>query len=80
MRSMERPNVEDIARARALIEVSDLEGLGAFLGPLHPADIADVPAGSYTLEYWHEKLGAQTAKVTVPASGSVTADFEYAAK
>ncbi|MCH7549474.1 MAG: magnesium transporter, partial [Candidatus Krumholzibacteriota bacterium] len=39
---MERPNVEDIARARALIEVSDLEGLGAFLGPLHPADIADV--------------------------------------
>ncbi len=42
--------------------------------------IADVPAGSYTLEYWHEKLGAQTAKVTVPATGSVTADFEYAAK
>jgi plastocyanin len=42
--------------------------------------IADVPAGSYTLEYWHEKLGTQTAKVTVPASGSVTAEFEYPAE
>ncbi len=42
--------------------------------------IAGVPAGTYTLEYWHEKLGTQTAKVTVPASGSVTADFEYPAQ
>ena len=42
--------------------------------------IADVPAGTYTLEYWHEKLGKQTKQVTVPATGSVTADFEYAAK
>jgi plastocyanin len=42
--------------------------------------IADVPAGTYTLEYWHEKLGPQTKQVTVPATGSVTADFEYAAK
>lgn len=42
--------------------------------------IADVPAGTYTLEYWHEKLGTQTAKVTVPASGSVTADFDYPAQ
>ncbi len=42
--------------------------------------IADVPAGTYTLEYWHEKLGKQTRQVTVPATGSVTADFEYAAK
>jgi len=42
MRSMERLNVEDIARARALIEGSDFGGLDAFLEPLHPADIADV--------------------------------------
>jgi plastocyanin len=42
--------------------------------------ISDVPAGTYTLEYWHEKLGKQTKQVTVPATGSVTADFEYAAK
>jgi plastocyanin len=42
--------------------------------------IADVPAGTYTVEYWHEKLGPQTKQVTVPATGSVTADFEYTAK
>jgi plastocyanin len=39
-----------------------------------------VPAGTYTLETWHEKLGKQTKSVTVPATGSVTADLEYAAK
>ncbi len=42
--------------------------------------IADVPAGTYTLDYWHEKLGKQSKQVTVPATGSVTADFEYPAK
>ena len=42
--------------------------------------IAGVPAGTFTIEYWHEKLGKQTGKVTVPATGSVTADFEFAAK
>ncbi len=42
--------------------------------------IADVPAGTYALEYWHEKLGKQTKQVTVPATGAVTADFEFAAK
>ncbi len=42
--------------------------------------IADVPAGTYTLRYWHEKLGEQTKQVTVPATGSVTADFEYPAR
>lgn len=40
--------------------------------------IANVPAGTYTINYWHETLGKQTAKVTVPASGSVTADKELA--
>lgn len=38
----------------------------------------DLPAGSYEIEAWHEKLGVQTAKVTVPASGSVTQDFTFA--
>jgi hypothetical protein len=42
--------------------------------------IADAPAGTYTVEYWHEKLGKQTKSVTVPATGSVMADFEYPAK
>jgi hypothetical protein len=42
--------------------------------------IKDVPAGSYTLTYWHEKLGKQSKQVTVPATGEVRADLEYAAK
>jgi len=42
--------------------------------------IDGVPAGTYTLEYWQEKLGKQSKSVTVPATGSVTADLEYAAK
>lgn len=42
--------------------------------------IADVPAGTYTVEYWHEKLGKQTKQITVPATGTVNADLEFAAK
>ena len=42
--------------------------------------IAGLPAGTYTLEYWHEKLGRQTKSVSVPATGSVTADLELGAK
>ena len=52
----------------------------ALTGDAGTFTISDVPAGTYTLEYWHEKLGKQTKQVTVPATGSVTADFEYAAK
>lgn len=40
--------------------------------------IANVPAGTYDLEAWHEKLGTKTAKITVGASGSVTSDFAFA--
>lgn len=39
--------------------------------------IDGLPAGSYEIEAWHERLGTQTAKVTVPASGSATADFSF---
>ena len=42
--------------------------------------ISGVPAGTYTLETWQEKLGKQTKSVTVSAIGSVTADLEYPAK
>lgn len=38
-------------------------------------EIKDLPAGSYTLEVWHEKLGAQTAAITVAEGDSKTADF-----
>lgn len=39
--------------------------------------ISDLPAGTYTIEAWHERLGKQTAEVTVAASGSATADFSF---
>ena len=32
--------------------------------------IANLPAGEYTLEAWHEKLGTQTAKVSVTDAGA----------
>lgn len=41
--------------------------------------IADVPAGKYTVEFWQEKLGTQTATATVAASGTATVDFTYPA-
>lgn len=39
--------------------------------------IDNLPAGSYELEAWHEKLGTQTAKVMVDASGMATASFSF---
>jgi len=41
--------------------------------------IADVPAGSYTVHFWHEKLGDKTAKVTVDGTKSpapLTIDYK----
>ena len=42
--------------------------------------IGDVPPGTYTIEAWHEKMGAQTAEVTVSEGGMATADFKFAPK
>jgi len=38
-----------------------------------------VPAGTYTLEAWQEKLGTQSASVTVADGGSQTANFTFKA-
>ena len=42
--------------------------------------LTDVPAGSYTLEVWHEKLGKSTQKVTVKAKEEAKVNFEVAGK
>lgn len=42
--------------------------------------IDDIPPGTYEVHAWHPILGAQEAKVTVPAKGKATADFAFAAK
>ena len=39
--------------------------------------IPGLPAGTYTLEAWHEKLGTKTATVTVAESGTATATVAF---
>lgn len=39
--------------------------------------LKDVPAGTYTLEAWHEKLGTQTATVTVQPGETKTVEFTF---
>jgi plastocyanin len=41
--------------------------------------ITGLPAGTYTIETWQEKLGTQTQTVTVTGTDSKTADFSYKA-
>jgi plastocyanin len=41
--------------------------------------IKGLPAGTYTVEAWHERFGVRTATVTVPATGSKTQDFTFTA-
>jgi plastocyanin len=42
-------------------------------------EIASLPPGTYTVEAWHEKLGTQTAKVTIKGDEALTADFKFSA-
>jgi plastocyanin len=39
--------------------------------------ISGLPAGDYTIEAWHEKMGTRTQKVTVSDGGAATADFSF---
>jgi plastocyanin len=41
--------------------------------------LAGVPAGTYTLEAWHETLGTKTAEVTVKDGDATEASFEFSA-
>ena len=42
--------------------------------------LTDVPAGTYTVEVWHEKLGKSTQKVTVKGKEEAKVNFEIAGK
>ena len=60
---------------------------GAFNHPFFAVSGADgsfsikgLPAGTYTLEAWHEKLGVQTQKVTVGDGESKEISFSFEAK
>ena len=39
--------------------------------------ITGVPAGTYTVEAWHELLGTQSGEVTIDAGGSATLDLSF---
>lgn len=39
--------------------------------------VPDVPAGTWTVTAWHEKLGEKSATVTVGATGAATVDFRF---
>ena len=41
--------------------------------------IRNVPAGTYKLKAWHERLPAQTKEIVVPAEGEVKIDFALGA-
>ena len=53
------------------------EGPSGVTGPDGSATIAGVPAGTYDVTAWHERLGEKTARVAVPASGQVAVDFSF---
>ena len=40
-------------------------------------ELKDLPAGSYTITAWQEKLGPQSQKLTVAAGESKTLDFAF---
>lgn len=42
--------------------------------------IANLPAGRYVIEAWHQRYGTQTDTVTVGAGGTKTENFTYEAK
>jgi plastocyanin len=51
----------------------------AFMHPYHTVtdadgkfEIADVPPGTYTLNFWHENSGTQSKTITVAPNGAVT--------
>ena len=43
-------------------------------------ELKNVPAGTYTIEAWHEKLGVQTQNVTIGDNGSKDLTFTFKAQ
>ena len=61
--------------------------LGVFSHPFYSVTSTDgkftisgLDPGTYEITAWHERLGTQTASVTVAASGAKTQDFKFAVK
>lgn len=56
------------------------EGPAAVTAPDGSFRLAGVPPGTYTVKVWHERLGEQTAPVTVPAAGDARLELTFAAR
>jgi hypothetical protein len=61
--------------------------IGVFTNPFYSVtgsdgkfSIAGLDAGTYEITAWHERLGTQTASITVGASDTKTQDFKFAVK
>lgn len=68
-----RCDIHDWMRAYVVV----VDGPSAVTGGDGGFAIRGVPAGSYTVQVWHERLGERTAQVTVPASGTARVDFTF---
>ena len=44
---------------------------------LEKFEIKDIPAGTYEIEAWHEKLGTQTASVTLAEGETKEVNFTF---
>jgi hypothetical protein len=53
------------------------EGPAAVTGADGSFAVKDLPAGSYTVVAWHERLGERVAQVTVPADGAASVEIRY---
>lgn len=49
----------------------------AVSGPDGSFEIKGLPAGTYTIETWHERFGTQTQTVTVDGTSAAEASFSY---
>lgn len=56
------------------------EGPAAVTAPDGSFRLAGVPPGTYTVKVWHERLGEQTAPITVPTAGDARLELTFAAR
>ncbi|MFQ5848624.1 MAG: carboxypeptidase regulatory-like domain-containing protein [Candidatus Methylomirabilales bacterium] len=49
----------------------------ALTGAAGTYTITDIPPGTYTVTAWHEQLGKQQARVTIPPTGRARLDFTF---
>ena len=83
-------SVRNFRMPEVMVQVAcDVHGwMSAYVGVLpHPYfattgddgsfSIPDLPAGTYTIEAWHEEFGTQTAEVTVGADDAKSIEFTF---